>query len=95
MTESGHYPIGSEHDPKAPWNQETSDSVVKVELHLIPIWIDDEQEEVAFKLQIEELDEEVIVKIIDNYAFHGNWEEDITFHLQRIYDKEIKLTIKS
>ena len=94
MKETGSYPQGAEHDPLAPFNDEPTERNVTVETHLIPVWLeDDEQIDVQFKISLEDVGDEIEAHIVAfrSPVFQKNWNEDVKYFLEEISEKPIKL----
>jgi len=91
MNDSNYYPLGAEHDPRAPWNQ---NPVTPIEMNdYIPVWIaPDERITVRFKVRlIIEDEDEMTVRVMDfDYPAWGfGWEDDIKAYYNKEYDKKI------
>lgn len=93
MNESGDYLPGAEHDSSAPWNQE--ENVKTVEEHLIPVYLDEDQIDVNFQLEIEDNGDDLIVNILEGQycLFPESWNEDVRLYLEEKFDKIITLVV--
>ena len=94
MKESGYYPPGAEHDPRAPWNQpdeEPEDYVVSFDFEVHTV--ESEETEVRFTFNVSEYEDEVILDLKDfNYPVKmGSWQEELEAHLNDCFEKIVTL----
>lgn len=95
MNESGYYPPGAEHDPRAPYNQPDEEEAnyyeasFDFEVHTA----ESDEQKVRFTFDVEEYEDEAIFTLKDyNYPVQmGSWQDELETHLESCFEKVVTL----